>query len=114
MARKTYGFDRLVSVLENNWPSQMTGTTPRDSDKEMIIQVLQFEGCNLSAEQMEVIRRFNFESLTRARRKFQEKGKYMPDSPAVIKKRRLKAAEVEQTAPTETAQGLHYRVQSNQ
>lgn len=112
MAKKTYGYDRLISVLEDNLPSRMSGVTPRDSDKELIIQILQFEGAGLTAEQMDMIRKFNFESLTRARRKLQEAGEYMP-SPEIAKKRRLKGYELQQTAPKETAQGIHRRIQDN-
>jgi len=112
MAKKTYGYDRLISVLEDNLPSRMSGVTPRDSDKELIIQILQFEGAGLTAEQMDMIRKFNFESLTRARRKLQEAGEYMP-SPEIAKKRRLKGYELQQTAPKETAQGVHRRIQDN-
>lgn len=110
MARKAYGYDLLIDVLEHNRPSRMTGVPPRDSDKEMIIQTLQFSGANLTAEQMEIIRKFNFESLTRARRKLQEKGEY-PPSPEVAKKRGLKSMIVEQTAPSESAAGLQRRIQ---
>lgn len=112
MPKKTYGYDRLISVLEDNLPSKMSGVTPRDSDKELIIQVLQFEGAGLSAEQMDMMRRFNFESLTRARRKLQEAGEYMP-SPEIAKKRRLKGYELQQTAPGESAAGVHRRIQDN-
>lgn len=111
-AKKTYGYNRLIDVLDNNRPSQMTGTTPRDSDKEMLIQILQFEGADLSAEQMTTIRKFNFESLTRARRKLQESGQYLP-SPAVAKKRRLKGWELQQVAPSESAAGIQRRIEQN-
>ena len=117
MTRKAYGYDRLINALENNTPSQMTGITPRDSDRELIIQILQYELYDqggielaLSAEQMEVFRRFNFESLTRARRKLQEAGQYH-GSPEVMRKRRIKGYELEQVAPKETAAGLHRRIQ---
>lgn len=112
MAKKAYGYDRLVYVLEHNWPSRRTGITPRDSDKELIIQILQFEGAALTEAQMDLMRKFNFESLTRARRKLQEAGEYMP-SPEIAKKRRLKGYELEQVAPKETAQGVHRRIQDN-
>lgn len=112
MARKAFGYDTLVSVLDQNLPSRMTGVTPRDSDREMVIQILQFSGCNLTAEQMTCMRQFNLESLTRARRKLQEAGNYLP-SPEVAKKRRLKSYEIQQTSPEETAQGLHARIVAN-
>lgn len=110
--KKTHGYDRLIYVLEHNWPSRKTGVPPRDSDKEMIIQILQFEGAELTEEQMALIRSFNFESLTRARRKLQEAGEYLP-SPEIAKKRRLKGYELQQTAPGESAAGVHRRIQDN-
>ena len=120
MAKKAYGYDRLVDALEKNTPSRMTGVPPRDSDRELIIQILQHElyeaggiELTLSADQMDIVRRFNFESLTRARRKLQEAGQFMP-SPEIAKKRRLKSYELQQTAPTETAQGVHRRIQENE
>lgn len=112
MAKKTYGYGTLMNVLHSNRPSTMTGVTPRDSDKEMLIQVLQFSGCKLERDQLNIIRQFNFESLTRARRKLQEAGRFLP-SPEVAKKRRLKSYEVEQTAPKETPEGLQRRIEEN-
>lgn len=112
-ARKTYGYDLMIDILENNRKSQITHTTPRDSDKEIIIQLLQFSGADLTIEQMAIIRLFNFESITRARRKLQEKGEYPPDSPEVAKRRRLKSYEIQQVAPTETAAGLQRRIEEN-
>lgn len=112
MAKKTYGYDTLIKVLEGNWPSQMTGITPRDSDRELLIQILQYSGCGLSVEQLHIMRKFNFESLTRARRKLQEAGEYMP-SPEVARKRRLKGYELQQTAPKETAAGIQRRIEEN-
>lgn len=109
MPRKTFGYDTLIDVLGQNRSSRMTGVAPRDSDREMIIQILQFSDCNLTAEQMTVIRQFNFESLTRARRKLQEAGQYH-GSPEVMAKRRIKGYEIQQVAPKETAGGLHARI----
>ncbi|MCA9325473.1 hypothetical protein KDA23_05430 [Candidatus Saccharibacteria bacterium] len=113
MAKKAYGYDRMIDVLENNRPSTMTGVPPRDSDKEMLIQILQFDGAGLTAEQLTTIRKFNFESLTRARRKLQNGGKYH-GSPEVMRKRRIKGYELQRTAPTETAQGVHRRIRENE
>lgn len=110
--KKTFGYERLIYVLTHNWPSRKTGVPPRDSDKEMIIQILQFEGAELTEPQMELMRKFNFESLTRARRKLQENGEYLP-SPEIAKKRRLKGYELQQTAPGESAAGVHRRIQDN-
>lgn len=113
MAQKTKTYLEVEKILEENTASAMTGVPPRDSDTELIIQILQrCRGTNFTAEQMTLIRRLNFESVTRCRRKFQENGQFMP-SPEVAKKRRLKSLEVEQTAPKESAAGLQRRIESN-
>lgn len=103
----------MVDILEENAASKMSGVTPRDSDTELIIQILQRKrGANFTAEQMNIIRSVNVESVTRARRKLQKGGEYLP-SPEVAKKRRLKSYEVQQTAPKETASGLQRRIETN-
>lgn len=71
----------------------------RDSDKELIIQVLEWLGAEFTPRQLEVLRQINFESVRRVRQKLQEQGKYMP-SPEVARQRRLKGMIVEQNAPT--------------
>jgi hypothetical protein len=71
----------------------------RDSDKELIIGVLQALGANLSQEQRDLMRKVNFESIRRHRQKLQEKGLFQP-SPEVAKRRRLKSYIVQQNAPT--------------
>ena len=110
--RKTKTYNRVVKVLGDNIPSQMTGVAPRDSDTELIIQILQrCLGADLTVEQMEKIRMVNFESVTRCRRKLQEAGEYMP-SPEVAKKRRLKSYEIQQVAPSESAAGIQRRIES--
>lgn len=75
------------------------GISPRDSDKELIIRILQYEGANLTPNQMHRIRQTNFESIRRVRQKLQAEGKYLP-SPEVAKQRRLKSQVIEQNAPT--------------
>lgn len=112
--KKTKNYKRTVELLENNRKSQMTGVGPRDSDKELVIQFMQIHlGMKLNAGQLELLRTVNFESITRCRRKLQENGEYLPDDPAVAKKRRLKSYEVEQTAPGESAAGLQRRIETN-
>lgn len=113
MAQKTETFKQLEAILEENAKSQMSGVTPRDSDTELIIQILQrCRGANFTADQMNVMRTLNVESVTRARRKLQKSGLFLP-SPEVAKKRRLKGYELQQVAPKETAQGLQRRIESN-
>jgi hypothetical protein len=103
----------VEEVLHQNRISPMSGVSPRDSDKELIIQVLQIHReANFSSEQLNVIRSLNFESISRARRKFQENGLYLP-SPEVAKARRLKSYEIQQVAPVETAAGLQNRIERN-
>ena len=112
--KKTLNYKRTVSLLEANRKSQMTGVGPRDSDKELLIQFMQIHlGMNLNAQQLELIRSVNFESITRCRRKLQENGEYLPDDPEVAKKRRLKGYELEQTAPGESAAGVQRRIEEN-
>lgn len=113
MAIKTQTYLETEQILKENTASRMSGVAPRDSDNELIIQILQrCRGADFSANQMNIIRSLNFESVTRCRRKFQEAGQYMP-SPEVAKKRRLKGYEVEQTAPKETAAGIQRRIENN-
>ena len=89
----------------------MTGVSPRDSDTELYIQILQIHhGANLTAEQLDKIRQIKFDSVGRCRRKLQEEGEYMP-SPEVAKKRKLKSWIVEQTAPGTDANGITKRVE---
>lgn len=113
MTKITETFKQLSAILEENAKSQMSGVTPRDSDTELIIQILQrCRDANFTAEQMNVIRTLNVESVTRARRKLQRAGFY-PPSPEVARKRRLKSYEIEQVAPNETAGGLQRRIEQN-
>ena len=111
--KKTKTYQEVEAILKENTASRMSGVAPRDSDNELIIQILQrCRGADFSADQMNIIRSLNFESVTRCRRKFQEAGQFMP-SPEVAKKRRLKSYEVEQTAPKETAAGIQRRIENN-
>jgi hypothetical protein len=71
----------------------------RDSDKDLIIGMLQARGANFTPKQLQLIRSVSFESVTRCRRKLQEQGKYMPSS-SVQKQRKLKSLMVQQLAPT--------------
>lgn len=111
--RKTRTYIAVEKLLDENIKSQMSGVAPRDSDTELYIQYLQrVLDVNLNAEQLNLIRSVNYESISRCRRKLQEQGKFLP-SPEVAKKRRLKSYEVEQVAPKETAAGLQRRIESN-
>lgn len=113
-ARKTKTFVAIEQILGNNRISPVSGVSPRDSDTELIIQYLQFKTeIGLSAHQIEVLRSApSFESITRARRKLQEKGLYH-GSPEVMRRRRIKGYELEQTAPKETAAGVQRRIEEN-
>lgn len=114
MAKETQLYRDMVEVLESNRRSSMTGVGPRDSDTELLIQLLQIHyQANLTADQLNKLRQINVESVTRARRKLQSIGKFPPDSPLVAAKRRLKSYEVQQTAPSETAAGLQRRIEQN-
>lgn len=111
--KKTKTFVGVEEILTKNIKAQ-SGVGPRDSDNELILQYLHFHtDMNVTPEIAEVIRSISFESITRARRKLQEKGEFMPDSPAVWKRRRLKGWELQQVAPKESAAGLQRRIEEN-
>lgn len=111
--KKTKTFLGVERLLDENTPSSMTGVPPRDSDTELYIQYLQrILGCNLTANQLRIMRSVNYDSIGRARRKMQEAGQYLP-SPEVAKKRRLKGYEIQQVAPSESAAGLQRRIEEN-
>ncbi len=113
MRKVTKTFAETLSVLRDNRVSPMSGVSPRDSDTELIIQILQLcHDAKLNERQLRILRGLNFESITRARRKLQEQGQYLP-SPEVAKKRRLKSYEVQQVAPSETAGGIQRRIEEN-
>ena len=111
--KKNKTYTNVVKILGENSPSNMTGVTPRDSDRELLIQYMQrILGARLNATQLTLIRSINFESITRCRRKLQENGEYLP-SPEIARKRKLKGSVVERVAPKETAEGLQRRIESN-
>lgn len=70
----------------------------RDSDNELIVQMLQARGLWATPKQLEVLRDFNFESVRRTRQKFQHDGKY-PASPNIARTRRIKSQMVQQQIP---------------
>lgn len=89
---------KIERLLAENRKSPMSGVSPRDSDKELIIQTLQVSGANLTAQQVEVLRSINFESVRRTRQKLQEEGKYLP-SAGVKQQRKFKSLVMQQTSP---------------
>lgn len=111
--KKTKTFDGVYEVLSKNRKSPTNNVSPRDSDHELLIQFLQFHmGMNLTQQQIDIMRSVSFESITRARRKLQEGGEFLP-SPEIARKRRVKSYEIQQTAPSESASGLQHRIQEN-
>jgi len=111
--KKTKVYNQVVELLEENRPSRMTGVTPRDSDKELLIQFMQIHlGMQLTAVQMDLLRTVNFESIRRTRAKLQEQGQYL-GSPEVMKKRRIKGLVVADHTPKETADILQRRISEN-
>lgn len=111
--KTTKTFKQVTAILESNDASRMTGVTPRDSDKELVIQILQrCRGMNMTVEQVGIMRSINFESIRRCRQKLQSQGKYL-GSPEIMKKRRVKGYELEQVTPVESAQGIQRRVEEN-
>lgn len=77
----------------------------RESDRELLIQVMQRRGVNLSASQIDKLRDINFETITRIRRKLNEQGKYLP-SVRTAKARHLKSLTMQQNAPVADAKRL--------
>lgn len=73
-------------------------TKSRDSDHELIIQVLLARGFNPTMHQINLLREVNFESIRRTRQKLQQNGKY-PSSPGVARQRKLKSYVIQQNAP---------------
>lgn len=111
--RKTKTFKAIDQILSDNLKSQ-SGVGPRDSDNELILQYLHFHtDVVITPELAKAIRSTSFESITRCRRKLQEQGQYLPDSPEVGRRRRLKGYELEQTAPKESAPGIQRRIEEN-
>ena len=111
--KKTKTFIAVDKILADNVHAQ-NGIGPRDSDNELILQYLHFHtDMTVTPEIAAVIRSISFESITRCRRKLQEKGQYLPDSPEVAKRRRLKGYELQQVAPKETAAGVQRRIEEN-
>lgn len=111
--RKTKTYKAVEEVLATNRKSPTNPVSPRDSDHELLIQFLQFHmGMNLTQAQIDIMRSVSFESITRARRKLQEGGEYLP-SLEVGRRRRLKGYELTQTAKAETAAGIQGRIEAN-
>lgn len=109
--KTTKTFTIMEDALTKNRKSPLTGVGPRDSDTELIVQMLQlYMGIDLSEKQLGIIKSLNFESITRARRKLQQAGHFPPDSPEVARRRRIKGFEIQQVAPKETAEGLQRRI----
>jgi hypothetical protein len=79
----------------------------RGSDKILIQYVLSDLGFHMSAEQWEIFSSVSLESITRARRKFNSEGKYMPDDDT-FNERQAKATRVHlgiiKTAPVDVPQ----------
>lgn len=111
MSKPTKEFKMMEEILQKNIKSPMAGVGPRDSDTELIIQILQLQlHAGLTQQQLEIIRSLNLESIVRSRRKLQSQGLYIPDSAEVAKRRRVKDFEIQQVAPKETASGLQKRI----
>lgn len=78
----------------------------RNSDKELLIIFMQKSGLDLDARQIQRFRDMpSFETLRRVRQKIQEGGKYKA-SKKVEDTRKFKAMQIQQQAPTFSADGL--------
>lgn len=85
----------------------------RNSDKELIIQYLQYAGAELSPKQIAIIQATVFESVTRCRRKIQEGGEYPADK-SIAKEREYKAQRVQQIAPAAKPQYIADTIEETQ
>lgn len=78
----------------------------RNSDKELILIYMQKAGMDLDQRQLNIFRDLPaFETLRRIRQKLQESGKYEADKP-VKENRKFKAMQMQQQAPSFSANGL--------
>lgn len=84
----------------------------RDSDNILMVHLLQLHGMKLSAEQIRVLCGFNFESVTRCRRKIQEEGRWLP-SPEIAYKRGLKEKNVRSKVTQTNARGTQQLIAEN-
>lgn len=85
----------MIKVIEwvlSNFPET------RDSDKELMIRILDYKDAKLSDRQREIIRGLNFESIRRTRQKIQEAGRFLP-SKRISRGRKLKGMIVQQNIP---------------
>lgn len=114
MPKTTKDYDDMIEVLDTNRRSVVSNAVPTDSDTELILQMLQIHGqADFTERQCRIIRNLNFESITRARRKLQHSGQFLPVNPEVARRRKIKSYEIEQVAPKETASGLQQRIANN-
>lgn len=96
----------LVKRLLEQYPNT------RGSDKELIIGVLQARGANLDEHQRQLLRGISFESITRARRKYQEEGLYLP-SEAIQRTRKFKSMSVQQSIPSTKPDSVQELIERN-
>lgn len=91
--------DHVEHILANNIDA-------RSDDKELLIEYMQRSGMRLSEHQIEVMQGMpSFETIRRVRQKLQEDGKY-PATDSVKANRNFKSMQVQQVAPSFSAQNL--------
>lgn len=100
MASKKGRLGRIVKLVMKTYPNT------RNNDHDLIIGVYYALGFEMTPEQREKFRNLPTpETVTRLRRKIQEKGEYLP-AEAVGKFRRHKSLVVQQNAPTASVERL--------
>lgn len=98
--KKPSKLTRIVRQVMKTYPNT------RNNDHDLIIGVYYALGFQMTAEQRKKFHELPTpETVTRLRRKLQEKGEYLP-AEAVRKFRRHKSLEVQQNAPTASAERL--------
>lgn len=70
----------------------------RNSDRELIISILDDMGFGFTQHQKELFKSISVESIRRIRQKLQEQGKYLPDQ-EIATERRFKAMQMQQNLP---------------
>lgn len=96
--RSTYG--EILSIKDNVEKLLKDFPATRNSDKfleyKYVTEVLKVK---ISFMDWNKLSSVNFDSITRARRKFQEEGYYLPTDPEILKQRRRYETEMHENMP---------------
>lgn len=82
----------------------------RSDDRELIIEILQNHGADLTDQQKNLIRALSFETITRVRRKLQQEGQYLATD-RVRRARKMKGMIMQQNVPGSTSKRVEAHLQ---